>query len=169
MKKNFKVNKKLLKNASKNLKNLDHLNLGKETIYQLNQPDYSILESVKNPHSDTDYVVRFTCIEFTSLCPITGQPDFAKLTIDYIPDHKLIESKSLKLYLFSYRNHGAFHEDCTIRIAKDLIKLAKPKWLRIKGLWFPRGGIPIDIFFQTSSLPKNVYISKVSNDQYQSR
>ena len=112
-----------------------------------------MLESVPNPHPGTDYVVRFTCPEFTSLCPVTGQPDFAHLVIDYIPDQKIVESKSLKLYFFSFRNHAAFHEDCTVNIAKRLIKELSPKWLRIGGYWYPRGGMPIDIFYQTGNPP----------------
>jgi 7-cyano-7-deazaguanine reductase len=132
-------------------------NLGNKTNYQLNKVDVKILEKVANPHSDVDYLVRFTCPEFTSICPITSQPDFAHLVIDYAPDKSIIESKSLKLYLFSYRNHGAFHEDCTVQIAKDIINLIKPKWLRIGGYWYPRGGIPIDIFFQNGKLPKDLW------------
>ena len=96
-----------------------------------------------------DYIARFTAPEFTSICPVTGQPDFAHLVIDYAPDKWLVESKSLKLYLASFRNHGAFHEDCTVRIGKDLVGLIKPRWLRIGGYWFPRGGIPIDVFWQS--------------------
>lgn len=134
--------------------------LGKKTQYQLNQPDRKILQKVENPHQGTDYAIRFTCPEFTSICPITGQPDFAKLLIDYVPNKSILESKSLKLYLFSYRNHGAFHEDCTIQIAKDVIGCIKPKWLRISGYWYPRGGIPIDIFFQSGELPKNIWLKE---------
>ncbi len=134
------------------------MSLGKATKYQIDNPDKKILEAVANPHQDVDYVARFTCPEFTSLCPITGQPDFANLVIDYVPGKKILESKSLKLYLFSYRNHGAFHEACTVQIAKDIIATIKPKWLRIGGYWYPRGGIPIDIFFQTASPPKEVWI-----------
>ena len=98
---------------------------------------------------DIDYVVRFAAPEFTSICPITGQPDFAHLVIDYVPDRWIVESKSLKLHLASFRNHGAFHEDCTVRIGKELTALLKPRWLRIGGYWYPRGGIPIDVFWQT--------------------
>src|SRR6266700_5976252 len=107
-------------------------------------PRAAVLDRVANPHPDTDYVARFTAPEFTSLCPVTGQPDFALLVIDYVPDKWLVESKSLKLYLTSFRNHGAFHEACTIRIAKDLVAALAPRWLRIGGYWFPRGGMPID-------------------------
>jgi len=131
--------------------------LGQKTVLPAS-PDNAKLEKVKNPHKDTDYCVRFTCPEFTSLCPITGQPDFAHLVIDYVPGDWLVESKSLKLFMGSFRNHGAFHEDCTVAIAKRLIKGIKPKWLRIGGYWFPRGGIPIDIFYQTGAAPKDVWI-----------
>lgn len=121
-------------------------------------PDEAILEKVKNPHKAINYLIRFSCPEFTSICPITGQPDFAKLIIDYVADEWLVESKSLKLFLASFRNHGAFHEDCTINIALRLIKELSPIWLRIGGYWFPRGGIPIDIFFQNSEPPKDLWI-----------
>jgi len=121
-------------------------------------PDRAVLESVPNPHPETDYVVRFTNPEFTSICPITGQPDFAHLVIDYVPDARLVESKSLKLYLAAFRNHGAFHEDCTVTIAKRLEDLLVPRWLRIGGYWFPRGGMPIDIFYQSGPLPKDLWL-----------
>jgi 7-cyano-7-deazaguanine reductase len=146
-----------------------NLSLGKPTNYQFSSPNIDLLQNIDNPHIDVDYVIRFTCPEFTSLCPITSQPDFAHLIIEYVADKKLIESKSLKLYLFSFRNHGAFHEDCTIRIAKDLIKLCKPKWLRLTGYWFPRGGIPIDIFFQSGLPPKNIFLSDNSSYNYKAR
>src|SRR5437899_11421395 len=103
-------------------------------------PAEAVLDRVRNPHPDTDYVARFTAPEFTTLCPITAQPDFAHLVIDYVPAKWLVESKSLKLYLNSFRNHGAFHEDCTVAIAKKLIAALEPKWLRIRGYWYPRGG-----------------------------
>lgn len=121
-------------------------------------PDEATLETVPNPHKDAPYVVRFSCPEFTSMCPITGQPDFAKITIDYVPDESLIESKSLKLFLGSFRNHGDFHEACTVYIAKRIIDAAAPAWLRIGGYWFPRGGIPIDVFYQTGEAPKGVWL-----------
>lgn len=145
------------------------LNLGQKTEYQLDKIDKKILQSVANPHQDLDYSIRFSCPEFTSICPITGQPDFAHLVIDYVPDKKIIESKSLKLYLFSFRNHGAFHEDCTVQIAKDIIACIKPKWLRIGGYWYPRGGIPIDIFFQTSLPPKGLWIPDQAVPAYRGR
>src|ERR1700742_322096 len=103
-------------------------------------PDQAVLESVPNPQPGVTYLVRFTCPEFTSLCPITGQPDFAHLVIDYVPEQRLVESKSLKLYLGSFRNHGAFHEDCTVAIARRIIDILRPRWLRIGGYLYPRGG-----------------------------
>ena len=109
-------------------------------------PDEATLERVPNPHADTLYLARFVAPEFTSLCPVTGQPDFAHLVIDYAPGDWLVESKSLKLFLTSFRNHGGFHEDCTLRVGKDIADLLDPRWLRISGYWYPRGGIPIDVF-----------------------
>src|SRR5436189_290194 len=114
-------------------------------------PRQAVLDRVPNPHPDTDYVARFTAPEFTALCPITGQPDFAHLVIDYVPGKWLVESKSLKLYLGSFRNHGAFHEDCTVAIGKKLVGLLKPKWLRIGGYWYPRGAMPIGPAAKTSA------------------
>jgi 7-cyano-7-deazaguanine reductase len=121
-------------------------------------PDQAQLDRVPNPHPDTNYVARFTMPEFTALCPITGQPDFAHFVIDYVPNRFLIESKSLKLYLSAFRNHGAFHEDCTVAIGKRLNSLLKPRWLRIGGYWYPRGGMPIDVFWQVGKLPKGVWV-----------
>ncbi len=132
-------------------------------------PEAAVLEAVPNPHPQVDYNVRFTCPEFTSLCPITGQPDFAYLVIDYVPRNKLLESKSLKLYLASFRNHGAFHEDCTVAVGKKIIEVIDPMWLRIGGYWNPRGGIPIDVFFQTSEPPKNVWIPQQDVATYRGR
>ena len=146
-----------------------NLSLGQKTHYQLDKTNDKILEEVDNPHIGTDYAIKFSCPEFTSICPITGQPDFAHLVIDYVPNEKIVESKSLKLYLFSYRNHGAFHEDCTIQIAKDIISCINPKWLRIGGYWYPRGGIPIDIFYQTSAPPKDVWIQDQKVPDYRGR
>ena len=131
--------------------------LGGSTVLP-DDPKTAVIESVKNPQADVDYVVRFTAPEFTSLCPMTSQPDFAHLVIDYIPDQLLVESKSLKLFLGSFRNHGAFHEDCTVSIARRLIKEIKPKWIRIGGYWYPRGGIPIDVFFAQGEVPKGVWL-----------
>jgi 7-cyano-7-deazaguanine reductase len=132
-------------------------------------PEHALLESVENPQAEVDYMVRFVAPEFTSLCPMTGQPDFAHLVIDYIPDALLVESKSLKLYLGSYRNHGAFHEDCTVRIARRLIKEISPKWLRIGGYWYPRGGIPIDVFFAQGEIPQGVWVPEQKVDAYRGR
>jgi 7-cyano-7-deazaguanine reductase len=116
--------------------------LGKKTEYKQNYAP-EVLEAFENRHLENDYWVTFDCPEFTSLCPITGQPDFATIRVDYIPDTKMVESKSLKLYLFSFRNHGAFHEDCVNIIMKDLIELMKPKYIEVTGIFTPRGGISI--------------------------
>ncbi|HZR04146.1 MAG TPA: preQ(1) synthase [Burkholderiales bacterium] len=132
-------------------------------------PEEALLERVANPHPDTRYLVRFAAPEFTSLCPITGQPDFAHLVIDYVPNRWLVESKSLKLYLGSFRNHGAFHEDCTVAIGKRLSELLQPHWLRIGGYWYPRGGIPIDVFWQTGAPPDDVWIPEQGVPGYRGR
>lgn len=121
-------------------------------------PEDAVLETVANPQAGVGYMVRFTCPEFTSVCPVTGQPDFAHLMIDYVPDGLIVESKSLKLYLASFRNHAAFHEDCTVGIARRLVDTLSPVWLRIGGYWYPRGGIPIDVFYQTGEPPADVWI-----------
>ncbi|WP_370690797.1 preQ(1) synthase [Falsiroseomonas sp.] len=132
-------------------------------------PDAAVLERVPNPHPGTRYCVRFTAPEFTSLCPMTGQPDFAHLVIDYIPGDWLVESKSLKLYLTAFRNHGAFHESCTVGIARRLIDELAPEWLRIGGYWYPRGGIPIDVFFQSGEAPAGVWIPAQDVPGYRGR
>ncbi len=132
-------------------------------------PDNAQLERVPNPHPDTVYVARFTAPEFTSLCPVTGQPDFAHLVIDYVPQDWLVESKSLKLYLTSFRNHGAFHEDCTVGIGKRLASLLEPRWLRIAGYWYPRGGIPIDVFWQTGAAPEGIWLPETGVAPYRGR
>lgn len=132
-------------------------------------PQEANLESVPNPHPGTPYLVRFTMPEFTSICPITGQPDFAHLVIDYVPRDMLVESKSLKLYLGAFRNHGAFHEDCTVAIAKRLIETLNPLFLRIGGYWYPRGGIPIDVFFSFGELPKGVWLPDQGVAPYRGR
>ncbi len=132
-------------------------------------PDAATIEKVANPHTDTRYVVRFTCPEFTALCPITGQPDFAHLVIDYWPDRFIVESKSLKLYLGSFRNHGAFHEDCTVGIAKRLMAEIAPHWLRIGGYWYPRGGMPIDVFYQTGETPEDLWLPDQGVSPYRGR
>ena len=120
-------------------------NLGKKTKYEY---DYNptVLESFENKHQNNDYFIKFNCPEFTSLCPITGQPDFATIYISYIPDKLCVESKSLKLYLFSFRNHGDFHEDVVNIIMKDLIKLLNPRYIEVWGKFLPRGGLSIDPF-----------------------
>jgi 7-cyano-7-deazaguanine reductase len=132
-------------------------------------PDRALLERVPNPYRGTRYVIRFTAPEFTALCPITGQPDFAHLVIDYVPQRWIVESKSLKLYLGSFRNHGAFHEDCTVSIALRLVELLSPRWLRIGGYWYPRGGIPIDVFWQTGPPPRGVWIPDQGVAPYRGR
>ncbi|WND02585.1 preQ(1) synthase [Temperatibacter marinus] len=132
-------------------------------------PEEAILEYVKNPRPDSDYVVRFTCPEFTSLCPVTGQPDFAHLVLDYIPGETLVESKSLKLFFQSFRNHQAFHEDCTVGIGERLVKEMAPKWLRFAGYWYPRGGIPIDVFYQTGAAPEGVWVPEQAVPTYRGR
>ena len=147
-----------------------------ETLTQLGavspipaSPEQATLERVANPHAGTLYLARFAAPEFTSLCPVTGQPDFAHLVIDYVPGDWLIESKSLKLYLASFRNHGAFHEDCTISIGKKIVEVAEPQWLRIGGYWYPRGGIPIDVFWQTGAPPAGLWIPDQGVAPYRGR
>jgi 7-cyano-7-deazaguanine reductase len=132
-------------------------------------PDEAVLDTVANPHPGHDYVVRFACPEFTALCPLTGQPDFAHLVIDYVPDARILESKSLKLYLGSFRNHGAFHEDCTLAIAHRLVLALSPRWLRIAGYWYPRGGIPIDVFYQTGEPPAGLWLPDPGIAPYRGR
>mgnify|MGYP006180772207 FL=1 len=132
-------------------------------------PDAATLETVANPQTGADYLVRFACPEFTSLCPVTGQPDFAHFVIDYVPDGKIVESKSLKLFLGSFRNHGAFHEDCTVMIGKRIVEATGAKWLRIGGYWYPRGGIPIDVFWQTGAAPEDLWIPDQDVPGYRGR
>ncbi|MBB4141617.1 preQ(1) synthase [Rhizobium rhizoryzae] len=132
-------------------------------------PEEAVLEKVPNNNAGTDFVVRFTAPEFTSLCPMTGQPDFAHIVIDYIPNGFLMESKSLKLFLTSFRNHGAFHEDCSVYIAKRIVDLLEPKWLRIGAYWYPRGGIPIDVFWQTGAAPEGVWLPDQGVPTYRGR
>ena len=127
------------------------------------------MESIANPHPSTPYLVRFTAPEFTSLCPVTGQPDSAHLVIDMVPAARIVESKSLKLYLASFRNHGAFHEDCTVAIAGKIVDAIEPRWLRIGGYWYPRGGIPIDVFHQTGEPPEGVWIPDQGVAPYRGR
>jgi 7-cyano-7-deazaguanine reductase len=132
-------------------------------------PASATLECVPNPQTGLLYAVRFTAPEFTSLCPMTGQPDFAHLVIDYAPRDHLVESKSLKLYLTSFRNHGAFHEDCTVAIARRIVAAAAPLWLRIGGYWYPRGGIPIDVFYQTGPVPDDLWLPDQGVATYRGR
>ena len=132
-------------------------------------PEAATLEVADNPRAGQLYLARFTCPEFTSLCPVTGQPDFAHLVIDYAPDKKIVESKSFKLFLTSFRNHGAFHEDCTVYVAERMVAAAKPKWLRIAGYWYPRGGIPIDVFYQTGEAPKGLWVPDPGVAPYRGR
>ena len=132
-------------------------------------PDEAVLERVPNPHRGTLYLTRFAAPEFTSLCPVTGQPDFAHLVIDYAPGDWLIESKSLKLFLASFRNHGAFHEDCTVAVGKRFAEAAEPVWLRIGGYWYPRGGIPIEVFWQTGEPPRSLWLPYQGVSPYSGR
>jgi 7-cyano-7-deazaguanine reductase len=138
-------------------------------VEQPRTPEEAKLERVPNPHPGMRYCVRFAAPEFTSLCPLTGQPDFAHLVIDYVPRDWLVESKSLKLFLTSFRNHGAFHEACTVGIARRIVELLDPEWLRIGGYWYPRGGIPIDVFYQTGTPPEGVWIPDQGVAPYRGR
>ena len=133
------------------------------------RPEKAVLERVPNPHPDTVYAARFTQPEFTSLCPVTGQPDFAHLVIDYCPRKWLVESKSLKLYLGAFRNHGAFHEDCTVAVGKRITELIEPNFLRIGGYWYPRGGMPIDVFWQTGAPPEGLWLPDQGVPPYRGR
>ena len=146
----------------------DLTQLGRPTAVPAS-PEAAKLETVANPHPGTIYLVRFTAPEFTSLCPVTGQPDFAHLVIDYVPQERLVESKSLKLFLTSFRNHGAFHEACTVVIAKRLIEAMGPQWLRIGGYWYPRGGIPIDVFYQSGPPPAGLWLPDQGVPPYRGR
>ena len=132
-------------------------------------PESFVLDRVPNPQPGETYLVRFAVPEFTALCPVTGQPDFAIVMIDYVPNRWLIESKSLKLYLNSFRNHGAFHEECTVSIGKRVVKLLAPKWLRIGGYFYPRGGMPIDVFWQYGKQPKDVWVPDQGVAPYRAR
>ncbi|MGF1611591.1 MAG: preQ(1) synthase [Kiloniellales bacterium] len=132
-------------------------------------PDAAVLEKVPNKQRDANYLARFTCPEFTSMCPVTGQPDFAILVIDYVPDQWILESKSLKLFLHSFRNHGAFHEDCTLMIGRRIVAEIAPRWLRIGGFWYPRGGIPIDVFWQSGPPPDGLWLPDPGVPPYRGR
>ena len=142
--------------------------LGQPTVLPAS-PAEARLDRVPNPHPGTLYLARFTAPEFTSICPVTGQPDFGILVIDYVPNKWLVESKSLKLFLGSFRNQGAFHEDCTVGIAKTLVDLLRPTWLRMGGYWFPRGGMPIDVFWQTGAPPKDLWLPDQGVAPYRGR
>ena len=144
------------------------LQLGRPAL-QPASPDKAVLDRVPNPHPETHYVARFTMPEFTTICPVTGQPDFAIIVIDYVPKSWLVESKSLKLYLNSFRNHGAFHEQSTVTIGKRLVALLKPRYLRIGGYFFPRGGMPIDVFWQSGRLPRGVWLPDQGVAPYRGR
>jgi 7-cyano-7-deazaguanine reductase len=132
-------------------------------------PEAAVLDYPPNPRPDAPYLVRFSAPEFTSLCPVTAQPDFAHLVIDYVPGETIVESKSLKLFLGSFRNHAAFHEDCTVGIGQRLFTEMKPLWLRIGGYWYPRGGIPIDVFWQSGPPPAHVWIPEQGVAGYRGR
>ena len=132
-------------------------------------PDEALMERVRNPNPKADYLIRFTCPEFTSLCPLTGQPDFAHIVIDYVADEWIVESKSLKLFMASFRNHGAFHEACSMHIAERLVDLLAPRWLRLGAYWYPRGGIPIDVFWQTGAPPADVWVPDQGVPAYRGR
>lgn len=147
---------------------MDAKHLGKTSILPAT-PEEAELDYVPNPRKGTRYLIRFAAPEFTSLCPITGQPDFAHLVLDYVPKDSIVESKSLKLFLGSFRNHGAFHEDCTVGIGQRLFDEMQPEWLRIGGYWYPRGGIPIDVFWQSGAPPEGVWIPDQGVPGYRGR
>jgi 7-cyano-7-deazaguanine reductase len=132
-------------------------------------PEDAVLERVPNGQSDMNFVARFSCPEFTSICPVTGQPDFGHLVIDYVPGDWILESKSLKQFLASFRNHGAFHEDCTVMIARRIASVIEPRWIRIGGYWFPRGGIPIDVFWQSGPPPDDIWLPDQGIPPYRAR
>ena len=144
------------------------LQLGRP-VPQPASPDQAVLDRVPNPKPGTGYVARFTFPEFTTICPVTGQPDFGIIVIDYVPARWLVESKSLKLYLNSFRNQGTFHEDCTVAIGQRLVKLLAPRWLRIGGYFNPRGGMPIDVFWQTGAPPEGVWLPEQGVAPYRGR
>ncbi len=132
-------------------------------------PEEAVLDYPPNPHPGTLYLVRFVAPEFTSLCPVTGQPDFAHLVIDHAPDERIVESKSLKLFLGAFRNHQAFHEACTVAIGQRLFVEMKPHWLRIGAYWYPRGGIPIDVFWQSGPPPEGLWLPDQGVPPYRGR
>ena len=144
------------------------LQLGRQVALPAS-PEEAVLDAVPNQHADTNYIARFTAPEFTCLCPVTGQPDFAHFVIDYCPAKSLVESKSLKLFLGSFRNHASFHEFTTVMIGKRIVSAIKPKYLRIAGYWYPRGGMPIDVFWQTGKLPGGVWLPDSGVPPYRGR
>jgi len=146
-------------------KNLDQLGAGTSLPAS---PNEAVLEKVASPTAEP-YLVRLSCPEFTSICPVTGQPDFAHLVIDYCPNEWIVESKSFKLFLGSFRNHGDFHEACTTGIGQRLVKELAPHWLRIGGYWYPRGGIPIDVFYQYGEQPKGLWVPDQGMPPYRGR
>ncbi|MCS6986282.1 MAG: preQ(1) synthase [Sphingomonadaceae bacterium] len=144
------------------------LHLGRPTALPTS-PAAAVLDYPPNPHPGQLYLVRFTCPEFTSLCPVTGQPDFAHLVIDYAPQDRIVESKSLKLFLGSFRNHAGFHEEVTVGIGRRLVAEMAPRWLRIGGFWYPRGGIPIDVFWQSGPPPDGLWLPDPGVPPYRGR
>ena len=149
-------------------KNLSPRFLGQDSALPTS-PEEAVLDYVPNPRAGELYLARFAVPEFTSLCPVTGQPDFAHLVIDYAPEQTIVESKSLKLFLGSFRNHAAFHEDCMVGIGRRLFNEMQPKWLRIGGYWYPRGGIPIDIFWQSGEPPAGLWVPEQGVAPYRGR
>ena len=147
----------------------EHLTMLGNPATQPAHPDQARLERVQNPAIPRHYMIRLTCPEFTSICPLTGQPDFAHIIIDYIPEDWIVESKSFKLLMASYRNHDAFHEACTMEIAGKLVDFLNPVWLRIGAYWYPRGGIPLDIFWQTGTAPAGVWVPPQDVPGYRGR
>ena len=147
---------------------MDPIHLGKPSALPAS-PEQAVLDYVPNPRPGGLYLVRFAAPEFTSLCPVTGQPDFAHLVIDYAPGETIVESKSLKLFLGAFRDHAAFHEDCTVGIGQRLFAEMKPAWMRIGGYWYPRGGIPIDVFWQTDAAPAGVWLPDQGVPPYRGR
>jgi 7-cyano-7-deazaguanine reductase len=147
---------------------MDFTHLGRSSAIAAS-PDEAVLDYVPNPRPGALYLVRFAAPEFTALCPVTGQPDFAHLVIDYAPDATIVESKSLKLFLGAFRSHGGFHEDVTVGIGQRLAEEMKPRWLRIGGYWYPRGGIPIDVFWQTGEPPAGLWVPDQGVPPYRGR
>ena len=147
---------------------VDVLHLGQSSALPAS-PGAAVLDYPPNPRPGAIYLVRFTCPEFTSLCPVTGAPDFAHIVSDYVPDENIVESKALKLFLGAFRNHAGFHEDVTVGIGQRLVTEMKPKWLRIGGYWYPRGGIPIDVFWQSGPVPDGLWLPDQGVPTYRGR